>query len=258
MFKQIALVATIVSATFVAASSITIPNVSSQCSNAVGDILASPQASCLNAGALLNLAISPNTSIVSSIDSWAQGMCTVSACSSSDLTAIMNNFTSGCLTDINNALSGFSLGSISASSIQSAVSTYYAPARQIACLKDNSANQLCVTQTLNNIQSLLGTLSLSNYMSVFQQAMSLTQVPANITCTSCVQATYVTLRTDFPSQVSQYGITTELNSVCPAGFTDGSTPSTVSEIAVNKNGAMRGSITGGAVMLVAAVFTFLA
>jgi len=186
-------------------------------------------------------------------------MCSVNACTSTDLTAIVNNFTSGCLTDINNALGSFFLGSISASSIQSAVSTYYPASRQIACLKDNSANQLCVTQTLTNLQTLLGTLSLSNYLTVFQQAMSLTQVPTNITCTACVQAAYVTLRTDFPSVVSQYDITTELNSICPSGFTSGSTPSTVSEVAVNKqNGAMRTSITGGAVMLVAAVFTFLA
>jgi len=259
MFSKVALVATL-GAALVSATSITIPNVSKSCSDALGNVLISPQAACLNAGSLVNLALDPSASIVSVVDSWAQGMCAVPACASSDLTAIVKNVTDGCLSDINTATATMALPALTADQVQAAVAQYYPTARNIACLKDNSANSLCVTQTLNNVQGLLGTLSINNAMADVQKALTLTSVPTNITCTDCIQAAYVQLRTAFPDQVSQYGLTTELNTICPSGFTSGTTPSTVSEVAVStkKNGAMRASMAGGAVMAVGAVFAFLA
>jgi len=260
MFSKVSLVATVFGAALVSATSVSIPNVSQKCSTALGNVLVSPQAACLNAGSLVNLAISPNSSIVSVIDSWAQGMCNVPACATANLTAIVNNVTAGCLDDINSATAVYNLPEITADQIQSQVAQYYPAFRNIACLKDNSANKLCVTQTLGNVEGLLGTLSLSNIMSDVQKAESLTSVPTNIICTDCVQAAYVQLRTAFPDQVKQFDITSALDTVCPSGFTSGSSPSSVSEVAVSakKSGAMRASMAGGAVMVVAAVFTVLA
>jgi len=259
MFSKVSFVATVFGAALVSATSITIPNVSKGCSDALGNVLISPQAACLNAGSLVNLALSPNSSIVSVIDTWAQGMCNVPACAQSDLTAIVSNVTAGCLNDINTATAAFSIPALTADQVQAAVTQYYPTARSIACLKDNSANKLCVTQSLGNVEGLLGTLSLNNFMNDVQKAETLTSVPTNVICTDCIQATYVQLRTAFPDQVSQYGLTTELNTVCPSGFTSGTTPSTVSEVAISKkSGAMRASMAGGAVMVVAAVFTLLA
>jgi len=259
MFSKVALVATTFGV-LASATSITIPGVSAGCSTALGNVLISPQAACLNVGSLVNLALDANASIVSVIDSWAQGMCAVPACASADLTAIVKNVTDGCLSDINTATATMSLPSVTADQVQAAVASYYPTVRNIACLKDNSANSLCVTQTLNNVQGLLGTLSLNNAMNDLMKAETLTSIPTNITCTDCIQAAYVQVRTAFPDLVSESGLTTELNSICPSGFTSGSTPSTVSEVAVStkKNGAMRASMTGGAIMAVGAVFALLA
>jgi len=260
MFAKAALVATTFGAVLASATSITIPGVSAGCSTALGNVLISPQAACLNAGSLVNLALDANASIVSVIDTWAQGMCAVPACASTDLTAIVKNITDGCLTDINTATATMSLPSVTADQVQAAVASYYPTVRNVACLKDNSANTLCVTQSLNNVQSLLGTLSINNAMNDFAKAETLTSIPTNITCTDCIQAAYVQIRTAFPDLVSQSGLTTELNSICPSGFTSGSTPSTVSEVAVSskKNGGVRASMAGGAVVAVGAVFALLA
>src|ERR1700722_6945159 len=52
------------------------------------------------------------------------------------------------------------------------------------------SNQLCVTETLNNVQNWLGTLSKSNAGDIIAEVQSITSVPTNVTCTDCVQEAY--------------------------------------------------------------------
>src|ERR1700733_6513822 len=84
-------------------------------------------------------------------------------------------------------------------------------------IDSTSTKTLCVTETLTNIQSILGTLSISNIENVVANAMALTSFPTNVTCTDCVKQAYNIFEKDFPSEVSD--ITGPLQSLCGSSFT---------------------------------------
>jgi hypothetical protein len=83
--------------------------------------------------------------------------------------------------------------------------------------ESSRSNQLCVTETLTNVESLVGTLSINNVDNVISTIRTLDSVPANVTCTDCIKQTYNILRTDFPSVVG--GLTPILETQCGTNFT---------------------------------------
>jgi hypothetical protein len=200
-------------------------SISSACKTALGSITASPEAACLNPSALVSVVLVGNSSIVAPIDTWLTGLCALGSCSNSSLSAIVTNFTTGCSSE----LSAIGFSSSSTSDLISAVEEAYPVARQIACLKDTSANKLCVTETLTTIQSMFGAITISGIPGIITNISSTTSLPGNITCTDCVKQAYNIVNKAYPDQSSD--LATSLQSECGSNFTDGSSPSGISEIA---------------------------
>jgi hypothetical protein len=222
MFYKIFLVAALsLSSAFVSADDIT-----PQCKTALTNVIASPDAACLDGSALLSLVIQGNNaSIIDPINTWLTGLCAQPQCSNDTLAAVVKNVTDGCPDEFSSlGISGSSTADITAQ-----VQAAYPPIRQAICLKDTTTNTLCVTETLTNIQNLAGTLSADNIANVIANLKGMTSFPANITCTDCIKQMYNIFKNQFPTEVS--GLADPLQSQCGASFLDGATPSDVAEIA---------------------------
>jgi len=226
-----------------AASAVSALSISSGCQAALNGVAVNPDASaCLSIGSLLAAALQPNASIITPVDNWLKAMCSAAPCSNATLSAVITNITTGCSAE----LASTDSTDASASTLTPLVEQYYPMARQIVCLTDSGTN--CITQTLTNIQSILGTLSLSNIGDVIAKAVTTTSIPSNVTCTNCVKQAYNVLNQSFPSTASS--LTSELNSECGASFTDGSPATGIVESAstgsAGKNSAKATIMTRGA------------
>jgi len=279
MFVQIAFVASalfpLVSAvplpTFSIMAALTvIPNLSSNCSTAVQNVLMNPDASCLNAAALISLAsATTGASVVPIVDSWAQGMCRVLPCSSNFMFSMADNISTHCLADINSVASKYALSPYGEEDVRAGIQAFYPTMRNITCLKDITSTpaQFCPTQLLTELQSKVGTIEASNLFTVFQDATPVLTAPNNnIACSACTQVAYSMLNTTFPVFVDEQKITQELDGICSAGrtgFTDNAKSAllltNVTETALKpKSGAMRLSMTGPAVVVtIATLIGFL-
>lgn len=80
-------------------------------------------------------------------------------------------------------------------------------------MHNDSGNTNCVTQTLNNIQSTTGSLSLSNIIGLTTKAPNL---PANVTCTNCIKQAYNIINAAYPSLLAS--ASSDLNTQCGASF----------------------------------------
>ncbi|KAJ7783305.1 hypothetical protein B0H16DRAFT_488914 [Mycena metata] len=231
-----------------AASSVSALTISSACQKSLEGLAADSDANaCLSVSTLLTIAIQPNSSIITPVDNWLKALCSAAPCSNATLSAIVSNITTGCSTELASANSS----ETSAATITPIVQQYYAVARQMVCLTDSGTN--CITETLTNIQAILGTLSLSNVGTVIANAFTTTTVPSNITCTNCVKQAYNVLNQDFPSTASS--LTSELDSQCGANFTDGTAATGIVESASttgSKGSASALFITQGSVALLVA------
>ena len=78
------------------------------------------------------------------------------------------------------------------------------------------ANTLCVTETLTNVQDMLGTLSLNNLDNIVAEIASLDSFPASVTCTDCIKESYNLINTAFPDQSTN--LTTALETQCGTTF----------------------------------------
>ncbi|KAF9024844.1 hypothetical protein BDZ89DRAFT_954353, partial [Hymenopellis radicata] len=197
---------------------------SSSCTTALGAVTANADANaCLSPSSLISLAVgSANTSIIDPINTWVTNVCTRGACSNDTLAAIVTNITAGCSSE----LGTFGFDSSQTSTIISTVQEAYPTVRKVVCLKDGDT--YCVTETLNNLQTSLGTtLSLSNIVSLF--GSDDTQIPSNITCSDCSKAAYSIVKADYPALVSDDE--SDVQAECGASFTDGSSPSGISQTA---------------------------
>jgi len=198
-------------------------------------VAANPDASaCLKISALLGAALQPNASIIGPVDGWLQSMCGAAPCSNATIAAAVTNITNGCSAELSTA------GSSSAGSITTLVEQYYPTTRKILCLSDSGTN--CITQTLTNIQNILGTLSLSNVADVIENAAKANSIPSNVTCTNCVKEAYNIFSQDFPSASS--GLKSQLQSECGASMIDGSAPSGVTETAAATSAGAGNSAKG--------------
>jgi len=115
----------------------------------------------------------------------------------------------------------------------------------------SKSNQLCVVESLQDIQGLVGNLSPSNVNNIIPQVTSMTSIPTNLLCTDCSKEAYNIVAMDLPDLVSQVNLPSLLGGVCGANFTgmpsfikyflryiltksfaDGSTPPDVLQVAL--------------------------
>ena len=119
------------------------------------NLLASPDAACLNLSAFLSVAIKPkDTSIVDTVNNWATGtmhpceedcrtnsrshacldlgLCSTAPCSNQTIAAVATNITSGCSSDITAATGS---DSFSVPRLIQIVQTVYPTERKVVCLK---------------------------------------------------------------------------------------------------------------------------
>ncbi len=75
---------------------------------------------------------------------------------------------------------------------------------------------MCVTETLTTVESLVGPLTVNNVPSIFGTIMSQTQIPTNISCTSCAKEAFNIIKQDVPSAAD--GINRDLGGLCGAAF----------------------------------------
>jgi len=249
--------------TFAAAAGLaSAQSISSDCTNSLKSILASPDAACLKPSALLTFFVGTNQSVPDTINNWLTDMCSTGFCSNDTLAAVVSNITTGCASDLNSVNAGIP------ATLTQLVQQVYPTARSIMCLKDNAANKLCVTETLQDLQDIIGQLSftdlnLDSLTAAFQKVAS---GAANLACTNCTKAAFNLagpITQQFP-QAAQ-----EIDTLCGSGFIDGSSPEQdgISQTAVTEaftteksNDALTlttSKLAGGVMLFLLSVFTLL-
>ncbi|KAF8806451.1 hypothetical protein BYT27DRAFT_7102184 [Phlegmacium glaucopus] len=227
-------------------------SISSQClSSITGIVQNTDAATCLSATSLIPVisGSSSSASLIGPINNWLTNLCAAPACSNATLAAVVQNITTGCADD----LSALGFTPSLTPDITNLVEQYYPTVRQVVCLKDGSTN--CITQTLTNIQNLVGQLNLTTVSSL-ATGSSLADIPTNITCTNCIKAIYNDINKAFPSAATT--AVPALQSQCGASFTDGATPSGIVESANTAAAASSSSAALGDVSLLSrGVFTGL-
>lgn len=85
-------------------------------------------------------------------------------------------------------------------------------------LHSTSANSLCVTELLNDVQSATTTLSINNILGLITQTISGANIaiPQNVTCSNCSKAAYTVVSQNFPSLLSNGS---SVQSECGSSFT---------------------------------------
>ncbi|KAH8108087.1 hypothetical protein BXZ70DRAFT_1015307 [Cristinia sonorae] len=224
---------------------------SDQCKATLTSVVITPSSSCLNAQALVALVTaSSDASLVGPIDNWLTGLCAKPACSNDTLTSIVNTVLKGCNSDLQSFGASFD-----PTVAVKYVLEVYPTARKVVCLTDSNANnELCVTETLTNVQNSTGTtLSANGVESLFGQIMAgqLPNVPASVICTDCTKAAFNIIETDFPSiATSSLNVNGHVSDVCGADFIDGANPTGVSQSATNSSQSV--TATGDASLAVPA------
>jgi len=222
-----------------AVSSVSALTISPSCQNAFTGVANNADANaCLSVSSLLSAVINPNASIVTQVGNMVNTLCAAPTCSNATLAAVVSNITSGCSTELSEAGAG---SDSTTSAITSAVQQYYGLVRSIVCLKDNNdSGTNCLVQTLTNVQTTYGSLSINSIDTTLAAIEKTTSLPTNITCTDCIKEAYNLVNASFPS-ISPT-LSSEL-SVCGANFTDGTDPSNIVQTATTKS-------TGGNAALV--------
>ncbi|KAJ7288877.1 hypothetical protein C8J57DRAFT_1707170 [Mycena rebaudengoi] len=233
--------------------------VSSGCIDSLKAVLNSPDAGCLNPSALLSLFIHVGTeppSVPDTINQWLTGVCSAGVCSDETISTVVANITTGCASDVD------AFSPDLPQTLVDVVQKFYPVARSALCLKDDSTNELCVTQQLKSIEDFVGTLTtadldLANLAPILGGA-------ANLACTKCTKAMGSILSQQDP------GIANDINAVCGADFIGGSGDQEgVSQTALNdvfvaqkpSSSAMASSTINAAVvtsLFLFSAFTFLA
>ncbi|KAJ2925141.1 hypothetical protein H1R20_g11964, partial [Candolleomyces eurysporus] len=229
MLRTVTLVAL---AAYVSAQSL-----SSGCTSALSSIALNPAAaSCLNPLALVSIATGNSSqSIIPTVDNWLTGVCGAPACSNETIAQVVSNITAGCSTELSVT------GADDTTAITTLVQQYYPTVRKVLCLKDGSNN--CITQTLRDIEGVTGPLSLSNIVQLVANPPQ-TLLAQNITCTNCAKGVYNIVTQDIPE--SAPSLKTTFDEQCGATFTDGATPSGITQSASQTTGTTQGSNNSGA------------
>ncbi|KAJ7446186.1 hypothetical protein B0H11DRAFT_1746190, partial [Mycena galericulata] len=205
--------------------------ISSSCETALTQVAENSDANaCLSLSSLLTTFINSNASIIAPVDNMLKSLCAAAPCSNATLSAVYTNarsdsVTTGCSAEL-------SLVDGSGSSVSN-LTQWYSTARQIICLTEQvhttGSGTNCITETLTNIQNILGTLSLNNIGNVAANAFTTSTIPSNVTCSNCIKEAYNVLESSFPATASTAA--SALQSECGSDFTNGSTPSNIIESA---------------------------
>jgi len=218
LFRSLA--ATVLLTGLVTASAV---DISPQCQAAITGIVLSPQGQCLNPSGLIGLVTTPpSESIIPAVNSWLVGFCALDPCTNASLASITTTLASECGPE-------FGLQPNETPQLVQHVQVAFPPIRKIICLKHTTTDTLCVTETLTNIQSVVGTLSFDNAENVAARLTSLGTLPSNVVCTSCVKQSYNILRAELPNAAAN--ATAPLQSQCGPSMVDGQVPSDISQTA---------------------------
>ncbi|KAJ7076372.1 hypothetical protein B0H15DRAFT_864302 [Mycena belliarum] len=191
-------------------------SLSSGCTDSLKGILNAPEAACLNPSALLTFIVGTSDPI-RVVDNWLTGLCSAGSCSNATLATVVTNITTGCASELSSA----STAGVP-ETLTRIVQDVYPTVRSVVCLKDDASNKLCVTEALQNIQGVVGTLSASDFnlatlTADFQKVIA---SASNLACTKCTKVAFSMakpLLAQFQMQAVQ-----GLDAVCGPGFTDGS------------------------------------
>ncbi|CAL1707910.1 unnamed protein product [Somion occarium] len=217
-------------------------SLSAGCQSTLASLVVSPNSACLNPQALVGIVTADdNASLVNPIDNWLSGQCSQPQCTNETLANIVSTVTAGCQSD----LQSLGFGNLSADEITNVVQMAYPTVRKVACLSNQSNNTLCVTETLNNVQSSVGTLSKTELQSLVSQISGgqLPDIPSSTLCTDCTKEGFNIVKTDFPSLVTS-NIEGVVTNECSADFVDGSTPSNIEQTANTATATPAGNASG--------------
>ncbi|KAH9485016.1 hypothetical protein JR316_0001920 [Psilocybe cubensis] len=205
---------------------------SSSCKNTLQTLLSSPSAGCLNLGTLTLNALAGNKTIPEVANSWLTGLCASGSCTNSSLSDVVSNITTGCSEDLNKY--GASSAGFTPDVIQGLVLQYYPTVRQIACLKDDNANELCVPESLFALQSIVGTINKGDLdlPTLLGKVKTLADSDyKNIACTGCIKQAYIIAAKVFPNANLLNLAQTPITDTCGASFVDGQDVPGISETA---------------------------
>jgi hypothetical protein len=208
MFRTITIAALV---GFVSANSYSIG-----CMNTLINIGQNPDVGvCLKPASLLPILIGLGNgpeSMIGYLDTWLASMCGSPSCSDDTLNAVVTNLTNGCSAE-------FSLPQVQQS--LNFVKANYKTARKVACLKDGQVS--CVTGTLRNIESVVGTFNLqeNNILAIAKVAKA--GFPSSVLCTNCMKGAYTIINKAIPGSFSASD-TKYATDTCGAAFADGGIP----------------------------------
>ncbi|KAF7782664.1 hypothetical protein Agabi119p4_2040 [Agaricus bisporus var. burnettii] len=211
-------------ATLVFAQSLPV-SLSSSCSTTLQALLTSPDTACLNLPLLLTYIVDSDKSVPQTINVWLTGLCgNNNTCSNDNIANVVGQVVQGCQED-------FAAKNIDIASLQGKITdiaqAVYPTVRKAVCLKDTSSNELCVTQTLENIENVVGKVDIAhiNFDTMKHIVQNVLTNATQLACSDCIKAAYNLGMHDFPAQVSK--AKEPFEQVCGASFLDGAEPSNI-------------------------------
>ncbi|KAK1224587.1 hypothetical protein PQX77_012482 [Marasmius sp. AFHP31] len=264
--------AVVLGASLVPVSSFTL---SASCSTSLQGLLRDESAACLNGAALFTAIIgsqgNATISVPNIVDTWLSSLCTTGSCTDENIAKIATNLTNGCGDD----LSALGIDVISVQDkIVDIAQEMYPPVREIACLRDDTANSFCAVQTISKFEQTIRGLTLDDISFLshpFDAIRSFAAGAKELACTNCMKYAFNIARDSFPTIVSDSAETTivsqanqTLGEFCGASFVDGSTPQGVSQsakpgvfvaAASNNNNGATGRSFGNAAVILSVIFS---
>lgn len=190
------------------------------CLTSLKGLLTNPEAACLNAPALLQIAI--NQDVPATIGNWLNGFCAGGECTSESITKIVANVTTGCVEDINAI--GISASQTEITGVVDSIAQRVFPtARKVACLKDTTSNQFCPVEMITSLEGIIGKLGIEDlsWFNLVQDAKTLLTSPQTkpeLACSQCVQSAYSVARGDFEDVLGREEVSNALVDTCGADF----------------------------------------
>jgi len=221
--------------------------ITAQCATTLFNLALSPEASaCFNAPDLINAGINKTQTLADPIgaaSTWVTGLCSNGWCTQPVLESFINNVTTGCSQDLQNAGIKVDLISNNMDNIQKA----YRATRDILCLKDTSNGDLCAIDTLKQADQFAKEfLNFNTLFSLFtgnqfntnaaQTFLQSTILPnAHQACTDCTKAAFTRAKQAFPDLISKGE--KDVSDICGDDFVNGEMPADVQITAKNASAA---------------------
>ena len=93
----------------------------------------------------------------------------------------------------------------------------------------SNKNQLCITQTLSNVESVTGPLTISKIRQIVPTIATGSLDGVNL-CTPCVKQIYNVAKTDFPTIFGAGDVASNVQAKCGASFVGKCTASLLTEL----------------------------